>query len=47
MSPWDCYFTDAQYVNGTATDSSIGFGLLNWNASYNDPDMVCTLDIDD
>ena len=47
LSAWDCYFTDAQYVSGTATDSAVGFGLLNWNASYGDPDMVCTLDIDD
>lgn len=47
LSSWDCYFTDGQYASGAGTDASVGFGLMNYNSAYNDPDMVCTLDIQD
>lgn len=47
LSSWDCYFTDAQYASSAGSDAAVGFGLLNYNSSYTDPDMVCTLDIDD
>ncbi len=47
LQAWDCYFTDAEFIGGTHTDTSLQFGLLNWNTSYNDPDMVCILIIED
>jgi hypothetical protein len=47
LKAWDCYFTDGEYIGGTGTDTSMQFGLLNWNESYNDPDMVCRLIIED
>lgn len=47
LSPWDCYFTDGQYVSAAGSDAAVGFGLMNYNSAYTDPDMVCTLDIDD
>jgi len=47
LQAWDCYFTDAEYVNGSPTDNTVQLGLLNWNATFKDPDMVCTLTIDD
>lgn len=47
LSSWDCYFTDAQYASAAGSDGAVGFGLLNYNSAYTDPDMVCTLDIDD
>jgi hypothetical protein len=42
----DCLFTDGNYLNGAAADNTVGFGLLNWNSTYNDANMVCTLDIE-
>ena len=47
LTAWDCYFTDGEYTSGAGTDSSVQMGLLNWTDEYNDPQMVCTLDIDD
>lgn len=47
LGPWDCYFTDGQYVGASGSDPAVGFGLMNYNSAYGDPDMVCTLDIDD
>lgn len=47
---WDsCYFTDGEYINGTGTDTTVQLGFMNWESatSYNDPDMVCTLTVDD
>jgi type II secretory pathway pseudopilin PulG len=44
---WDCYFTDGTYTSGSGSDPSVQLGLLNWNANYTDPNMVCVLDIDD
>lgn len=46
IQAWDCYFTDGTYTSGASNDSAVGFGLLNWNETYGDPDMVCTLDIE-
>jgi hypothetical protein len=47
LQVWDCHFTDAEYIGGTSTDTSLQFGLLNWNTIHNDPDMVCILIIED
>lgn len=44
---WDCYFTDGEFVNGTATDSQLGFGLLNWHNQYTSINMSCVLIIED
>ncbi len=44
---WDCYFTDGSYVNALASDTTLGFGLLNWHASYTSTDMTCVLIIED
>ncbi len=45
---WDCYFTDGEYVGGAGVDNTRQLGLMNgnWNG-FNDPNMVCTLDIRD
>ncbi len=47
LQSWDCYFTDGEYVSGANSDSTVQLGLLNWNSVYNDPNMVCVLDIED
>jgi hypothetical protein len=47
LQTYDCYFTDGEYSNGTGTDSSVQLGLLNFNATFTDPDMVCVLTIED
>jgi len=44
---WDCYFTDGEFVNGTATDTKLGFGLLNWHNQYTSINMSCVLIIED
>lgn len=46
LQAWDCYFTDGSYTSGTGTDPGLGFGLLNWNATYTDANMVCVLTIE-
>ncbi len=47
LNAWDCYFTDGEFVSGSNTDYSVQFGLLNWNDTYKDPNMVCILIIED
>ncbi|MEZ4621351.1 MAG: hypothetical protein R2867_38435 [Caldilineaceae bacterium] len=44
---WDCYFTDGEFVNGTASDTKLGFGLLNWHNQYTSVNMSCVLIIED
>jgi hypothetical protein len=45
---YDCYFTDATYISWVTSDPSTPqLWLLNWNQTYTDPDMVCTLDVID
>ena len=44
---WDCFFTDGEVINGSPSDTAVQLGLLNWNLTYNDPDMVCVLIIED
>lgn len=47
MTAWDCTLTELEYYQGSWTDDQIGFGLLNRTIQFNDPNMVCMLDIDD
>jgi len=43
-----CFFTDGEYVNGNAgSDSTPGFGLLNWRGAYDSTTMTCVLIIED
>ncbi|MCB0108289.1 MAG: hypothetical protein KDE53_20350, partial [Caldilineaceae bacterium] len=44
---FDCYFTDGEFVNGTASDTKLGFGLLNWHSQYTSVNMSCVLIIED
>ena len=43
LQHWECYLTDAEYVNDTATDNALGFGLLNWHTTNH----FCIVVIDD
>jgi len=47
LNAWDCYFTDGEYIGGSNTDNTVQLGLLNWNDTYKDPNMVCILIIED
>ena len=47
LQAYDCYFTDAEYLNGSGTDTAAGFNVLNWNSVYPATTMVCVLVIDD
>ncbi|MEM7533268.1 MAG: hypothetical protein AAF639_13890 [Chloroflexota bacterium] len=47
LQSWDCYFTDGEYTNRQGSDNNVQLGLLNYNSTYTDPDMVCVLTIED
>jgi hypothetical protein len=42
-----CYFTDGEYNNGQGSDSTPGFGLLNWYGAWDSTAMTCVLIIED
>ncbi|MEH6345048.1 MAG: hypothetical protein V7785_08185 [Bermanella sp.] len=47
MTAWDCRFTESEYSQGSWSDDMQGFGLVSKNKDFDDPNMVCLLDIDD
>jgi len=42
-----CLFTDGEYVNAQGSDTTLGFGLLNWSGAYDAVNMTCVLIIED